>query len=133
MSFASDLKRFQKKFDRATNEVISGVETALFSAVILDTPVDTGRLRANWQVSVNLPASAQTLSENDPTGQGVIAKTSGFVETLRGGRETFLTNNLAYAVPIEFGYSSQAPEGMVRKNVTRFQSLVNQEANKHKL
>ena len=43
-----------------------------------------------------------------------------------------LTNNLPYAQRLEYGWSQQAPQGFVRVNVSRFQQLINEEANKVK-
>ena len=42
------------------------------------------------------------------------------------GDVIYLTNNLPYAVPLEEGYSKQAPAGMVALTVQDFQSVVAQ-------
>ena len=129
MSFTSDLKKFQVKLSEANDELIQGVEIALFSAVIMDSPVDTGRFRANWQPSINNP-DAGLLAEHDPSGQATIGKITTYVQGLSGGRITYLTNNLPYAQRLEYGYSGQAPQGMVRRNAARFQQLVDEQAKK---
>lgn len=36
------------------------------------------------------------------------------VQPLKLGDTAYLVNNLPYAVPLEYGHSSQAPAGMVR-------------------
>ncbi len=132
MTFAGDLKDFELRFDQASDDFIQGVETSLFNSVILDSPVDTGRFRGNWQTSITNPY-AGTTSQADPTGAQAIARMQSFVSALKGGRVTFLTNNLPYAERLEYGYSGQAPEGMVRKNVARFHSIIKDQAGKHKL
>ena len=133
MSFEDDLKDFELKFTDASNEFVQGTEIALFNAVIMDTPVDKGRLVGNWQTSTANPASG-VLADTDAGRSATIAKMTSFVESLKGGRVTFLTNNLPYAVPIEFGHSKiKAPQGMVRRNVTRFQAIVKQQAAEHRL
>lgn len=130
MSFTSDLKKFQVKFSESNDDLIQGVEIALFSAVIMDSPVDTGRLVGNWQATTNNAATG-TLENNDPGRQETIGQMTAFVETLSGGRITYFTNNLPYAVPIEYGHSKgKAPQGMVRRNAARFQQLVNEELKK---
>lgn len=44
--------------------------------------------------------------------------------------EFTLTNNLPYAERLEYGWSNQAPQGMVRVNVARFNTLLEEEAAK---
>jgi len=127
MSFSSDLKRFQKKFEGHADEFIASVEIALFSAVVMDSPVDTGRFRANWQVSLNASEAAQSLLAKDKSGRPTISKMTSYVDSLSGGRVTYFTNNLPYAVPLEYGYSGQSPQGMVRKNAARFQRIVSEQ------
>jgi hypothetical protein len=129
VSFTSDLKKFQVSFSEANDEMIQGIEIALFSAVILDSPVDTGRFRGNWQATINTPATG-TLTTLDPSGQKTTGQIVTFTEGLSGGRITYLTNNLPYAQKLEYGYSGQAPQGMVRRNAARFQQLVDEELKK---
>jgi len=129
MSFASDLNQFRLKVQEQSNEFIQGIEIALFSAVIQDSPVDTGRFRGNWQYSTGAPAAGIT-GNTDPSGGQTINAMASFVQGLQGGRITFLVNNLPYAVPLEYGYSQQAPQGMVRRNVARFQALIQEESAK---
>jgi len=73
-----------------------------------------GRFRGNWQVSFDIPITNE-IDRIDPTG----------VETLKDGIEqigkftsdvksVYFTNNLSYSVALEFGHSTQAPNGMVR-------------------
>lgn len=130
MSFAGDLSRWRVKVAGLSDDVVRGVEIALFSAVILDTPVDTGRARGNWQATTQTPAT-DMLERLDPGGSAAIGAMTGLVQSLRGGRLTWLANNLPYAERLEFGHSKQAPAGMVRKNVARFQQLVDQQVAKH--
>ena len=40
------------------------------------------------------------------------------------GQMAYIINNLPYAIPLEFGHSTQAPGGMVRVTVARFQRIV---------
>lgn len=150
MSFALDLKRFREKFKEGMDDFVAGIEIKLFSSVILNTPVGNpdewvvykknphwkrpkdyvgGRARANWQVSLNQPENG-VLPDIDPDGQQTVGKVTSFVTGQSGGRLTFLVNNLAYASRLELGHSKQAPHGMVRVNVTRFQQLVKEEAQK---
>lgn len=100
----------------------------LFSSVILDTPVLTGRLRGNWIISPDDPDTG-TLEIEDASGEKTVAKVENFLDKLDGSEDfkVYLSNNLPYAHRIEFdGWShTKAPEGMVRKNFIRITSLLN--------
>jgi hypothetical protein len=102
-----------------------GVTIAVFSAVIQDTPVDTGRARGNWRVSEGQP-QLNPVDREDKSGEVPKGEILTLVSKSQGDKPVFLANNLPYAEPLENGHSKQAPAGMVRKNVARFQSLVNQ-------
>jgi hypothetical protein len=123
VSFSAQVKYFATIND--ANKFRKGVSIALFKAVILDTPVLTGRLRGNWQASFSNPASG-TLETSDKTGSETVIKSSVFVNNTPMDGSVFLTNNLPYAARIEYdGWSkTKAPEGMVRRNLVRISSLL---------
>lgn len=97
----------------------------LFTSIILDTPVDTGRLRGNWRTQVDAP-KLQVIARDDKGGG---AATQEAVENLGDGTGkdigVYFTNSLPYAAGIEYeGRSKKAPEGMVRRNIARIKALV---------
>lgn len=131
MSFASDVRRFTLKTEQALDKTTRAITFALFRSVIQDTPVDTGRLKGNWQVSTGAPITG-TVTTTDRTGSVTIASMSTAIGGW--GDITFMTNNLPYAEPIEYGHShTKAPEGMVRKNMARIQHIVAAEARKNRV
>ena len=131
MSFVASLTSFSKSTVGKIQRVRRGVTIKLFSAVILDTPVDSGRLRGNWQLTEGEPAQGQ-LDLLDKSGAAVLAKVQQGASASTGDVTLYLTNNLPYAWRIEFeGWShTKAPEGMVRKNIARFNRLITIEAAK---
>jgi hypothetical protein len=135
VSFSANIFSFGKRTTERVDQLRRGVTLKLFSAVILDTPVDSGRARANWRVSVG-KADLKALPElYDESGQATIAEVGAAVESTKGQGDVTvcLANNLPYIARLEFdGWSSQAPEGMMRKNVTRFVRLLKEEAAKSK-
>lgn len=82
-----------------------------------------GRFRGNWQFSIETPAQG-TLDQPDPAGNVTLAKLKLQVEQMTAGQVAFIVNNLPYAIPLEYGHSTQAPNGMVRITVERFQQIV---------
>jgi len=85
-------------------------ETALkvMETVSERTPVDTGRARAGWRISLG------TATGGRPRGEAR-AVADGFRIGLPGG--LFLTNDVEYIVFLENGHSQQAPAGFVRQGL----------------
>lgn len=82
-----------------------------------------GRFRGNWNFSIGSPDNSFRIKP-DPTGEATTARlVSGAIE-FKAGQTAFIVNNLPYAIPLEFGHSSQAPGGMVRITIARFQQIV---------
>lgn len=139
MSFAQQIANFHVKATKNVESTRRAVCIKLFSAIILDTPVGNpdlwkgkapagysgGRLRANWQTTTHRPAEA-VINRKDPNGVAAMNRINRGLGNGKGKDVVvWFTNNLPYANRIEFeGWSSQAPAGMVRKNVIRFDRLI---------
>ena len=124
MDFAGQIKTFSfnaiAKSEKAFKDTCIGLSVAIQE----DTPVDTGRLRGNWQPSINSPITS-SLMDTDPSGSKVIGKIENTTQRIKLGDTYFFTNNLAYAAEIEFmGKSQKAPAGMVRVNLTRWKDFL---------
>lgn len=139
MSFESDLKKFGDKSKRKQDQALRKISIELFSRVIMRTPVDTGRLRGNWQATTHVPASGQLSltdkgSKANAKGIGSSKAKSAMQELILGESHPtvfHLTNTLPYAKVIEYGDphgSKQAPAGMVRISVNEFRDVVQQVA-----
>ncbi|MDP2322569.1 MAG: HK97 gp10 family phage protein [Gammaproteobacteria bacterium] len=124
MSFGDDLRKFARKSDENAAIVHKKVAIDLFSRVIARTPVDTGRLRGNWQAGVREYAAGE-LDRLDPSGGETTALMVTAVSSAEPHAALTLTNNLPYARRIEYdNWSQQAPAGMVRVSVAEFQGIV---------
>ena len=132
MTFAADIRRFTGKTEKALDKTVRAITFALFREVIQRTPVDTGRLKGNWQTSTGAPA-VTTITRADPSGAAAIAE----VVTNGGGwgSTTYLTNALPYAQRVEYdGWShTKSPEGMVRVSFARINSIVAKAARDNKV
>lgn len=84
-----------------------------------------GRFRGNWQFSIDTPADG-VLDQIDVSGNVSVAVLRTQVQSLTIGQTAYLVNNLPYAVPLEYGHSKQAPGGMVRVTLARFQHIVDE-------
>lgn len=125
MSNEQELKKIYNIVLDRGEQAVRAVALQLFSAIIVDTPVDTGRLRGNWQCTIGSAANGE-LNAKDKTGGATVSAMEKVVNTAKGekGFDLFLTNNLPYAESIENGHSKQRPYGMVKVNITKFGLLV---------
>ena len=60
MSFGDDVRRFAQKSSRSIERIVRETELELYRSVIYDTPVDEGRLRANWFLSQGAESTEAT-------------------------------------------------------------------------
>lgn len=98
-----------------------------YRRVVLRTPVDTGRARGNWDVSVNEPSSTFDWEKYDKTGSSSITQAAKFVQSVTLDDISYIVNNLPYIGALERGHSKQAPEGMVALTVEEVE-MVKKEA-----
>jgi hypothetical protein len=129
MSFSLDITAFCEKAKKNPETVMRAVSLKLFSAIIKSSPVDTGRFRGNWQTTGATPATG-LISGVDPTGSKAVNSAATYITNSPNWYEFTLTNNLPYAELLEYGWSKQAPVGMLRVNIARFDTLLNKEAAK---
>lgn len=113
MSFSSDVAKWSKATNTGIDQTIRAVCLSVTKEVVERTPVDSGRLRGNWFATVGAPSSEST-DEADKSGIRTINRAKQAIQDAPG-KQWWITNNLPYAVPIEFGHSTiKAPAGMVR-------------------
>ncbi|MEX5531442.1 hypothetical protein [Pseudomonas syringae] len=91
-----------------------------------------GRFRGNWMFGIGAP-DGTTTEEVDPTGSKSTARIVNGVLEFHAGDVAYITNSLPYAIPLEFGHSTQAPGGMVRITVARFQQIVEAAIRNHQV
>ena len=130
------------------------------TAIIKDTPVDSGRLRNNWFPAIN-KFSAKTTKYTGKEGNARINDAIRVGNSFDLGDTITITNNLPYVKDIEFGlypkqpkygtyvksqkgkftkyeirsvngFSAKAPQGMVRINIVKWQKNVDEEVRKLK-
>lgn len=115
-TFKLDVSKFAKKAGKEADKVVREVCLNLVNDIVLNTPVDTGRAKANWFTSIGSPSSAtiefdsgKLPAESLAIGRAMpdIAKATGSI--------FWISNNLPYIYRLEYeGWSKQAERGMVR-------------------
>ena len=125
MSFVDEIRGFRRALVRQSTNDQRNIAIALFNSIIESTPVDTGRLRSNWYPSINSPSTKIDAGAEDVTA--ALADSPFDVDF-------YFTNNLPYAIPIEEGHGvNNAPGGMVRVNVARFDQILTERARRSNL
>jgi hypothetical protein len=133
--FEIDVRKAMRNIEDDVETFVRRVNTKLFTSIIKDTPVDTGRARGNWQTTETVAAR----NVIDRKGKGP-ANAEALTVLNKGIGLFWLSNNLPYISVLEFGqygtgpgatvrttrdgYSIQAPYGMVRKNVARLKNII---------
>ena len=107
------------------NNDIKGVYLAGLTNVIKETPVDSGRARNNWFLSVSSPSTKIT----SVSGSANFNQLNKLPKRVLN-RKLYFTNNLPYITTLEYGgfpipggdltiggFSKQAPNGWVRSTL----------------
>jgi HK97 gp10 family phage protein len=107
------------------DKLVKKVAMAIDQAVVMATPVDTGRARANWIASLDVASSSITQS-TDKGGAQAIAAARATINGYDGdtNAEVHITNNLEYIGFLNDGTSAQAPRGFVRTAIKAGASAV---------
>lgn len=137
MNFALQLQKFAEKAKANTDVVVQKITLDVARSVIEKSPVGNpdlwqtpaapgyvgGRFRANWMFG-NGRINTTTTEDIDKAGTATLNRLSAAIAATRAGGVTFISNSLPYSIALEYGHSSQAPNGMVRNTVTEFQQYV---------
>lgn len=122
MTFAKEVHNWTLKADGLQREQIKYVCFTLFKDIVLGTPVDTGRARANWQASIGAAVGGEVIG-TDRSGSTTIAQAQPDIEKAPG-TVFYISNNLPYIYRLEFeGWSKQAPSGWVRYSIERAKQI----------
>ena len=126
-TFKVDLEAFHDQVEGFVGKFRRAILLSLFDKIIRRTPVDTGRARMSWQVSDESPSTYVPPSATKSAGAFGDAMGAGDVGgILNLSKEPYLTSyitsNLPYIVPLEYGWSGQAPAGMVRISIVEIEA-----------
>jgi hypothetical protein len=127
--FRGDIKRFIAKSNAGLDKYAKAVVMDIDKSMVLKSPVDTGRFRANWNIGIG-SIDSYTTDATDPSGAGAISKALAEVNSIKiNGQTIYITNSLPYAYRLEYeGWSLQAPQGMVRITLAELSGILNKAA-----
>lgn len=122
-SFSADIAKFVLKTKGKAETVVKKVSFDMFSRIQTRTPKDTHRAVTGWQVTINTPGGS------DP-GPGQYSKPPApVIPAFKLGDDIYFCNNVHYVPYLEYGtapygFSQQAPAGMVRVTITEYQAFL---------
>ena len=137
MTFSSDLARFTAKTIRNSNNIVRKIVIDMGESLVIRTPVGDpsiwqsapppgyagGRARANWQYgSGEMPAGV--IDAIDKYGDSTISKIIDGVKSSKVASVHWIASSLPYTKRLEEGWSTQAPQGMLRLTVMQFEDIV---------
>jgi hypothetical protein len=90
----------------------------LFEKIVLKTPVDTGRARNAWEITINvIPEDENALLSDAESFEDLEFGQMESLEDLKFGQIIVISNNVPYIQYLENGHSKQAPKGMVALSI----------------
>lgn len=123
MSFSSQIGAFTVKTRQNITDIRRVAILRLFRDIVMDTPVDEGTLRSNWQTNAVSPLTGPL---SDRALEAVFSEMERVLSGSSYTEDVYFNNNMPYAYRIEYlGWSRiKAPQGMVRKNTIRWTQIV---------
>jgi len=104
--FRNDLEKAAKAIEADVEQIVRLTAAKIEEKVVQRTPVDTGRARASWNMS------EESIDGSVKPEGNYGAPPATAVGALSGKKVIYISNNLDYIVPLEYGHSGQAPQGM---------------------
>jgi len=130
--FEDVINRWVEEVEDDVKSILQTIVFRIGREVVTLSPVDTGRFKGNWQLTIGSPATGSLL-RYDESGGITLSDMSRVVRTLSPGQVAYIQNTVAYGYDLEHGSSKQAPYGIV--NVTtsegKFKQIVNEAVRLH--
>ncbi|WRQ11918.1 hypothetical protein vBSlqSZDD2_07 [Serratia phage vB_SlqS_ZDD2] len=122
--FSLSIERFVKTAKGNMETVIKKASIDILGVLVASSPVDTGRFRANWQVTANARAQGEVpFTDKFGTGADPEQRELVYINSFTSAvHSIYFTNNVVYAYILEMGHSKrQAPGGIIRANLPNMQ------------
>lgn len=126
------MKARANKLGANVNRAVRKLALVVDRELVLATPVDTGRARSNWIVSLGAPETGvrepykphpegskgggSGTSESGNAAEAM-AQGAGVIAKRRLGQSIHIVNNVPYIGKLDAGHSKQAPANFVKKSI----------------
>jgi hypothetical protein len=120
--FAKDMRSLAAAVEAAAPKAVRAVALQTLAQVTVATPVDTGRARANWIVSVGAPSQLEKpwpdkRGSGGRAASGAISDGTAVLTGAPKATTVFVQNNLPYIRRLNAGWSKKAPAGFVERAI----------------
>ena len=136
-SFTLDLQRFAEKCAERADDAVGNIVVRIAAELDKRSPVGDatywkkpppagyigGHFRANWQLGIGAMPMGE-IPGVDRTGEKTQGRIMAEIPEQAAGKVYYIANNVPYAERLEYGWSRQAPQGLVGLTVTMFQDIV---------
>lgn len=137
-NFEDIVNEWVEQTEEKIDDILQTIIIKVGTMVVRLSPVDTGRFRANWHLSIDRESGVSSMSF-DQEGQSTINLIASAANSFTAGQVAYIQNNVLYGNDLEWGlyngptqkvtadgYSTQAPSGMVRVTESEFLNIVNE-------
>lgn len=136
MSFSHDVSKWAVNTKHLRDDVVTLVFKRLGTLIVNRTPIGDrtlwsrpapadyrpGSLVNNWFAGIGEPGALPRRGHN-VNGADSLSQINA-ISKAAPGKLAYIANPLPYARRVEYGWSTQAPQGMVRISVAEFQRIV---------
>jgi hypothetical protein len=135
----TNIKQFMRNFDASkkqileiNNKVFNSVLKEMYNRIVERTPVGNPML---WKYPAPKGYNPGTLKDSwRITLNGAEMSAGGLLLDVKGTDATAtIYNPQPYAQRVEYGWSTQAPQGMLRLTVAEYSQILNDEASRYKI
>lgn len=134
--FMDVINEWVEHTETVMDDILQTIVFKVGESVVRLSPVDSGRFRGNWQLSIDSTAGS-SLVRYDKDGQSTINEIASRANSFTAGQVAYIQNHVLYGNDLEYGlyngptskvtdegFSRQAPSGMVRITEMQFDSIV---------
>lgn len=124
-SLARSMRRRARSVETNADKLVKECALTILQEVAVDTPVDVGTAKSNWQLNVESPAT-DTIPAYSPGRKGSTGTQNAReaydvgkakLNSYRHSNAVHITNNVPYISELNSGSSRQAPPGYVQDAV----------------
>lgn len=128
-SLKAQIEEIAKKKQAEIEKASRATLIRLTGRIIQETPYDTGRAKGNWMSSYgSANTSVDYAVTDDKQGTKTQQKTTQKLGSVELSASPFyFTNSLPYIERLEYGWSAQKPNGMLRRALQTFDKVYKEE------
>lgn len=107
------------------DDILQTVTYLIGKELVTLSPVDTGRFKGNWQITIDGPTD-HSLVRYDKDGGETLRDMARNVKQLTAGQVAYIQNTILYGPDLERGTSKQAPDGIIAVTAPKFNLILQQ-------